>query len=123
MSPTNGPVIIPQPARMRSDRLSDAGAAKEPVGSPAPHFTRLGFDGPGLERFRFGVWETTAGKWRRDVVEAEFCFILSGTATFSLEDGRSWTFGANDAVFFPAHCNGVWDVSEPLRKAFVVIPS
>jgi uncharacterized cupin superfamily protein len=108
---------------MPSSSLAEGGAPKEPVGSRVPHIKRLGFDGQGLEKYQFGVWETTVGKWRRDVKEAEFCFILSGTATFALEDGRSWTFRANDAVFFPAHCNGVWDVSEPLRKAFVVIPS
>lgn len=123
MSRPHGPFVIAQPAKLSSDSLFEADAAKEPVGSPAPQFKRLGFDGLGLEKYPFGVWETTVGKWRRDVKEAEFCFILSGAATFTLEDGRSWKFGANDAVFFPPNCRGIWDVSQPLRKAFVVIPA
>lgn len=119
----NGPVVISQPAKLPSSSLSDIGAAKQPIGNPIPHFKRLGFDGGGLEKYRFGVWEATVGKYRRDVKDAEYCFFLSGSATFSLDDGRSWTFGANDAVFFPADCLGIWDISEPLRKAFVVIPA
>ncbi len=123
MSKINGPVVISQPAKLPSSGLPDIGAAKQPIGDPIPHFKRLGFDGSGLEKYRFGVWEATVGKYRRDVKDAEYCFFLSGSATFSLDDGRSWTFGANDAVFFPADCLGIWDILEPLRKAFVVIPA
>jgi uncharacterized cupin superfamily protein len=122
MPQVNGPVVIAQPARLPTGQLTDAGEARDPVGQLIPHFKRLGFSGEGLEKYRFGVWETTVGKWRRDVAEAEFCYILSGSATFTTDDNRSWTFGAGDTVFLPANCFGVWDVTEPLRKTFVVIP-
>ena len=123
MSKTNGPVLISQPAKLPHSSFSDVGAVKQPIGSPVPHIKRIGFEGEGLEKYRFGVWEATVGKYRRDVTDAEYCFFLSGKVAFTLDDGRSWTFGANDAVFFPADCLGIWDISEPLRKAFVVIPA
>ena len=123
MSIINSPVVIRSPQALSSAEMNDAGQPSQALSEPAPAFRRLPSFGSGLEAYRFGVWETTIGQWRRDVPEAEFCHILSGVATFTSDNGTVSRFGEGDSVFFPAHSLGVWDVTVPLRKVFAVIPA
>jgi uncharacterized cupin superfamily protein len=69
-----------------------------------------------------GVWECTPGRFERTNPKAELMHILTGRCTFSPVDGDVVTFGAGDTVFFPENTFGVWDVTETLRKVYVIFP-
>ncbi|WP_247480707.1 cupin domain-containing protein [Bradyrhizobium sp. 144] len=70
-----------------------------------------------------GVWECSPGKWRRQVVEAEFCTILSGRCTFTPEGAQSIVLEAGDSIYFHPHTNGEWNIRETIRKAYVILPT
>ncbi|WP_449473646.1 cupin domain-containing protein [Sphingobium chungangianum] len=69
---------------------------------------------------RFGVWECSPGRWRREVRQAEFCHFLSGRATFTPDDGPPLEITAGDAVHFSASTRGVWETHETCVKLFIV---
>lgn len=68
-----------------------------------------------------GVWECTPGRWRRQILQQEFCHFISGRCTFIPDQGEPLQIEAGDAVLFPAHTTGVWDIQETLRKSYVLI--
>jgi uncharacterized cupin superfamily protein len=67
-----------------------------------------------------GVWECTPGRFERQIAKAELMHILSGACTFTPTDGEPLAFGAGDTVFFPQNTFGVWNVTETLRKVYVI---
>lgn len=67
-----------------------------------------------------GVWECTPGRFERQIAKAEVMHILSGACTFTPTDGEVVSFGAGDTVFFPQNTFGVWDVTETIRKVYVI---
>ncbi|KQX02957.1 hypothetical protein ASD01_16825 [Ensifer sp. Root423] len=116
------PAVISQPNQIETEALDNAGQPTNHLDTDIPQFRRRGFQAPGLEKFRFGVWETTPGTWKRQVPEAEFSQILEGEGTFTSEDGSTVAFRGGDTLFFPQNCAGTWVVTKTLRKTFVVIP-
>ncbi len=69
---------------------------------------------------RIGVWECTPGRWRRQIVQAEFCHFLEGRATFTPDTGDAIEIVAGDVVHFPENSLGIWDIHETSRKIFMV---
>jgi uncharacterized cupin superfamily protein len=67
-----------------------------------------------------GVWECTPGRFERQIAKAELMHILAGACTFTPTEGEVVAFGAGDTVFFPANTFGVWDVTETIRKVYVI---
>lgn len=67
-----------------------------------------------------GIWECTPGRFRRQIDNAEVMHILSGACTFTPEGGEPLQIAAGDTLFFPSHTVGVWEISETLRKVYVV---
>lgn len=67
---------------------------------------------------RFGIWECSPGRWRREVRQAEFCHFLSGRATFTPDDGPPLEIAAGDVVHFSASTHGVWDVCVKLFMVY-----
>jgi uncharacterized cupin superfamily protein len=47
--------------------------------------------------------------------------ILTGSGSFTPTDGERTEFKAGDTLFFPAHTTGVWELTETLRKMYVVM--
>lgn len=92
-----------------------------PVGEPLAR-TRVAFDqhlpseGVGL-----GIWECTPGKWRRQVTKREFSHILDGHCTFTPDGQPPIELRAGDSVYFPANCNGVWDIHQTVRKSYLIV--
>lgn len=68
-----------------------------------------------------GIWECTPGVWRRQIVQQEFCHIISGRCTFTPDGGEPMEIKAGDALMMPANTTGVWDIKETVRKTYVLI--
>jgi len=65
--------------------------------------------------------ECEPGRFECSIVHAEVMHILRGAATFTPTDGTPVEFGAGDSLFFPANMIGAWDVTQTLRKLYVVL--
>ncbi|MFQ6573322.1 cupin domain-containing protein [Pseudomonas sp. UM16] len=68
-----------------------------------------------------GIWECTPGRWRRQIVQQEFCHFIKGRCTFTPDDGEPLTIEAGDAIMLPANSTGIWDIQETVRKTYVLI--
>ena len=66
-----------------------------------------------------GIWECTAGTWRRQVMDAEICSFVKGQALFHPDDGETINIKAGDTVYFDENSKGVWEVKETTRKAYL----
>ncbi|MBF7731426.1 cupin domain-containing protein [Pseudomonas sp. N040] len=87
----------------------------EPVAMSASH---------GVERndgVEAGIWECSPGRWRRQIVQQEFCHIISGSCTFTPDGGEAIEIRAGDALVFPANTTGIWDIRETVRKTYLLI--
>jgi uncharacterized cupin superfamily protein len=88
-----------------------------PVDEPVAKTSFKEFQGVG--QTVVGVWESTPGVWRRQIVQAEFCVILEGRAVFAPDVGEPIALQGGDAVYFPADTTGVWHVEVTLRKTYL----
>jgi len=68
-----------------------------------------------------GIWECTPGRWRRQIVQQEFCHFISGRCTFTPDDGEAIVIEAGDALMLPANSTGTWDIQQTVRKSYVLI--
>src|SRR5574343_2106957 len=68
-----------------------------------------------------GVWECTPGRWRRQIVQQEFCHFIAGRCTFTPDGGEPIEIRAGDALMMPANTTGIWDIQETVRKTYVLI--
>lgn len=71
-------------------------------------------------QFFAGDWSSSAGKWRVEYAEHEFCHLLEGRVVLTSDDGRSWHFGPGDAWVIPAGFKGSWETLEPARKRYAI---
>lgn len=69
-----------------------------------------------------GIWECSPGTFKRQVMEREFSHFIYGKGTFTTEDGNVLEFSGGDAIYFPENTHGTWEIIEPLRKSFIIIP-
>lgn len=69
-----------------------------------------------------GVWECTPGTFSADRTKsAEFCHILSGSATLRNADGSGEkTVKAGDLLVLPLGWKGEWTIHEQLKKTYVI---
>lgn len=111
------PIRLITPDAIPTGELADWGPAKVPVGSL---IARIRGSEHG-KRDRVGVWECTPGRWRRQVMEREFAHFLAGRARFIPDHGEPFDIYAGDAVWFPADTTGTWDITETVRKSYVII--
>ena len=112
-----------KPVLFRPDDLITGAAAKpvpEPSGEPVSQVRSASLPSTARASNRVGVWECSPGRWRRQVLQAEFCHFLSGRATFTPDEGEPLEIAAGDVVHFPERSLGVWDIHEPSRKVFMV---
>ena len=68
-----------------------------------------------------GIWECTPGRWRRQIVQQEFCHFVAGRCTFTPDGGEPIEIRAGDALMMPANTPGIWDIQETVRKTYVLI--
>ncbi len=99
--------------------LGDETPVAVPLGEPRAVTRSLAVErADGVET---GVWECTPGRWRRQIVQQEFCHFIAGRCTFTPDGGEPIAIGAGDALMMPANTTGVWDIQETVRKTFVLI--
>ncbi|CAM3988274.1 cupin domain-containing protein [Paracidovorax anthurii] len=100
--------------------LEEQGLPARPLSSPPCRFSGIDVDLSGAGESKTGIWECTPGKFERQLVQAEVMHILSGACTFTPTGGEARAIRAGDTLFFPEDTRGVWEVTETLRKVFVV---
>ncbi|BBF87648.1 nucleoside-diphosphate-sugar epimerases [Aquitalea magnusonii] len=100
--------------------LSAAMPVAQPLGTPHAATRVHAVERPdGVET---GVWECSPGRWRRQIMQAEFCHFIQGRCRFIPDAGEAIDIAAGDAVYFPANSRGVWEVTETVRKSYVLLP-
>jgi uncharacterized cupin superfamily protein len=99
--------------------LGQPGPVAVPLGEPVAQVATQGVErADGVEA---GVWECSPGRWRRQVMQKEFCHFIQGRCTFTPDEGEPIEIQAGDALMFPANTTGIWDVQETVRKSYVII--
>jgi uncharacterized cupin superfamily protein len=74
-------------------------------------------DGNGNET---GIWECSPGPSRWTLETHEFVQVLAGSMTVTPDGGDPVDLKAGDSVTFPKGWTGTWDITETLRKAYVI---
>lgn len=69
-----------------------------------------------------GTWEATVGSWRVAYDEWEYVRMLSGRCAVVDADGTRHEYGPGDSFMIPRGFRGVWEVLEPMRKEYVIVP-
>ena len=118
---TMPPVRLANPLTIPSSQLEDWGPVTEPEGEGIGQVRGREHVLGGV--FRVGVWECSPGRWRRQVMEHEFAHFVAGRARFIPDQGEPIDINPGDAVWFPANTTGMWDITETLRKTYVIITS
>jgi len=67
-----------------------------------------------------GVWECSPGRFRKQVLQAEFCHILEGEGAFIPDEGEAVPIHPGAVVYFPPSCLGIWDIRSTIRMVFSV---
>lgn len=68
-----------------------------------------------------GFWETEPGRSRWEFLErGEIIHVLSGAMTVEEDGGDPVDVRDGDVVVFPIGWRGVWNVTERLRKLYVI---
>ena len=106
---------------MRKDELDLLGPVKMPLTSPPSMLVGRKYidDAPGIDSM--GIWECSPGRWQRTIMEEEFAHFITGSARFIPEAGEPIDIRAGDSIWFPANSRGVWEISEDVRKVYVII--
>ncbi|HEY1961060.1 MAG TPA: cupin domain-containing protein [Rhizomicrobium sp.] len=114
-------IIIRQPAAIAGHELDQLGPVKEPLSFPPSILIGKKFidEIPGIDSM--GIWECSPGRWQRTIVQEEFAHFIKGSARFIPEDGEPLDIHAGDSIWFPENTLGVWEITEDVRKVYVVI--
>ncbi len=76
------------------------------------------FEGHGVS---VGVWECTPGGWTIvDRPNTETMMLIDGEVTITPLDGEAVELGEGDVFVLPKGWSGRWDVSETVRKLYVI---
>jgi uncharacterized cupin superfamily protein len=114
-------ILIRQAASMRKEDLDQLGPVKVPLSSPVSQLTGRKYidEIPGIDSM--GIWECSPGRWQRTIMEEEFAHFIVGSARFIPEEGDPIDIRAGDTIWFPANSKGVWEITEDVRKVYVII--
>src|ERR1700749_823078 len=114
-------VIISQAPSMRKCELDPLGPVKMPLSSPPSMLTGRKYidEAPGIDSM--GIWECSPGRWQRTIMEEEFAHFIKGSARFIPTEGEPIDIRAGDTIWFPANSGGIWEISEDVRKVYVII--
>lgn len=72
------------------------------------------------EKFSVGVSECEPGAWRVHYTEEEYCRILAGRSLLTNSDGVVRKVVAGDEFVIPSGFEGIREVVERPRKAYVI---
>lgn len=102
-----------------TETLSEPAPVGSPIGTPVAHVSYKEWDRP--DQVETGIWECTPGRWNRAVTDQEFCHFIAGSGTFTPTGGEPIPFKAGDAFMLSENTFGVWDITETVRKTYVLI--
>lgn len=68
-----------------------------------------------------GIWECSPGEFRRQVLQAEYSYIISGEGSFTPEGGARIHFTAGDVLYFSANTHGTWEIRSTVRKNYFIL--
>lgn len=106
------------PAPIEAAEWQAVDAAKVAQGAPRSAY-RIAYTSRDA-RFTCGVYECTAGKWRVEYTEDEFCTLIEGRVRLTADDGGSAEFAAPQSFVIPVGFKGFWEPLGNLRKYFVI---
>jgi hypothetical protein len=114
-------ILISQSAEIPKEQLDSLGPVKKPLSHPAAALTgkKLIDEAPGIDSM--GIWECSPGRWQRTIMQEEFAHFVKGSARFIPVHGDPIDIRAGDTIWFPANTGGVWEISEDVRKVYVII--
>jgi len=101
--------------------LVDQGTPARALSTPLCQFSGIDVDLVGAGENRSGIWECSPGRFERQLANAEVMHILSGACVFTPTGSAPLDIQAGDTLFFPANTTGEWNVTQTLRKVFVVL--
>ncbi len=69
-----------------------------------------------------GVWASEVGSWRIEMSsgEDEYFYVIEGSGALIEEGGERRSFSVGDAVIIPAGFKGIFEVTAPLKKHYVI---
>jgi uncharacterized cupin superfamily protein len=115
-------IVISQPASMSKEELDGLGPVKAPISLPAAELVGRKYldNAPGIDGM--GIWECSPGRWTRTIMQEEFAHFIKGSARFIPEDGSPpINLKAGDTIWFPKNSRGIWEITEDVRKVYVII--
>lgn len=101
--------------------FTEAAPVGQPIGQPVAMSRTAGHRALADSNATTGIWECSPGRFRRQVMEAEYSYIISGEGSFTPDDGETIEFGAGDALYFAANTEGTWDIRQTLRKTYLIL--
>lgn len=99
--------------------LEDWGTASYP-GMPPVEVSGVQKIIDGSEAIDTGIFECSAGTYRRSVLQAEVMHFLAGRGRFTADGEETIHFASGDTLFFEANTQGLWEVEETTRKVYVI---
>lgn len=87
-------------------------------GTPTTKAWRFAVSSDGL--LSSGIWTATPATWRMDYGLWEYCHILEGRCIITPENEAPKMFEAGDTFICEPGLRGTWQVTESLRKHFVI---
>lgn len=95
--------------------ISDTIVSGNPVHTSWPHFVGNN------DKFRSGVWESTAGVFKGPMNDQiEFCHIIKGEARIVAGD-KEFTVKAGDGFVMDKGLQPIWHVDKYVKKHFVIV--
>src|SRR5260370_4667086 len=73
----------------------------------------------GSEAIDTGIFECSAGTYRRSVKQAEVMHFLAGRGRFTPDGEDTIHFAGRDTLFFEANTEGLWEVEATMRQVYV----
>jgi uncharacterized cupin superfamily protein len=114
-------IIIRQAADIPTAQLDKLGPVEAPLSWPPAELNgkKYHVGKPGARMM--GVWECSPGRWRRTIMEEEFAHFIEGGARFLPDDGEPVDIKAGDTIWFPPNTRGVWEISQNVRKVYIIL--
>lgn len=72
------------------------------------------------QQFHSGIWSSSAGTWRIQYSESEFCCLTRGRVALENRAGQRWEFGPGEGFVVPAGFEGTWQVIEECTKFYAI---
>ena len=72
------------------------------------------------QKLSSGQWEAGIGKWRIAYAEWEHVVMISGRCIITGDDGSVINAGPGDSFVIEPGFTGTWEVTEPMRKQWVI---